>query len=75
MIIINKYIIIRGSRCIYYLKYIENLKTEKINKQVINRDINYICKVHDECFLASTKEGSIMQININNDIFEIKDKI
>ena len=46
-----------------------------MNKQVINRDINYICKVHDECFLASTKEGSIMQININNDIFEIKDKI
>ena len=74
MIITNKYIIIGGSRYIYYLKYTGNLSTEKMNKLVINQDINYICKVHEECFLASTKEGSIIQININNDIFEIKEQ-
>jgi len=70
----NKFIIIGGSRCIYYLNYTKDFGIEDMNERVINEEINYIYKIHDEFLLASTREGAIIQININNNILDIKQK-
>ena len=74
LIITNKYIIIGGQGFIYYLDYTKDISKEKMKERLINSGINCIYKIHDEFFLASTRNGSILQININNDLFEIKEK-
>jgi hypothetical protein len=74
LIITNKYIILGGQGFIYYLDYTKDISKEKMKERLINSGINCIYKIHDEFFLASTRNGSILQININNDLFEIKEK-
>ena len=74
LILTNKYIIIGGQRCIYYLNYTKYLSNEQMKEYPINSGINYIYKIHDEFFLASTENGSILQININNNSFQITEK-
>ena len=73
LILTNKYIIIGGAKYIYYLDYTKDIKTENIKKRMVNGNINYIYEIHDEFFLASTREGIIMQVNINNNILAIKE--
>ena len=68
----NKYIVVGGHNCIYFLEY-DGAK-KKIDFKV-NGDINYIYKIHDEFFLASTKDGKILKISIYKDNnFDIKEK-
>ena len=70
----NKFIIIGGVKYIYSLDYTKDIETENIKKWTVNGNINYIYKIHDEFFLASTREGTIIQVNINNNIPDIKEK-
>ena len=68
----NKNIIIGGKNCLYFLEYDGSKKTSQFN---INGEINYISKIHDEFFLASTKDGKILQIHFNKDNqLDIKEK-
>ena len=76
LIATNKYIIVGGKKCIYYLNYTKiKQNNEKIEEEYINGEINYIQKIHDESFLASTSEGKILHITINeNKKLDINEK-
>ena len=63
LIATNKYIIVGGKNYLYFIDYNDDKNSFK---RLINKDITFIYKIHDKFFLASTKEGSIIQININN---------
>ena len=67
----NKYIIVGGQNHIYYIDYYIDYSNNLIdhNKRTynLNKEINYIQKIHDESFLASTNEGEILHITFNNE--------
>ena len=71
----NKYLVLGGRKYIYIFDYSLNI----IGKEkLLYGNINCIQKIHDEFFLASTDDRSILQITIekknNCPIFEIKGK-
>ena len=75
LIATNKYVIVGGKNCIYFIDYNDNKNS--LPKYFINKEITFIYKIHDEFFLASTKDGTIIQININNNkdnIIDIQEK-
>ena len=71
LILTKKYIIIGGKKYIYYIDYNKNIKNKDHYYKYINGEINYIQKVHDESFLASTNEGKILHVTIDNNNLEI----
>ena len=74
LIATNKYLIVGGKNNIYFIDYNDNKNSFK---RLINKEITFIYKIHDKSFLASTKDGTIIEININNNkdnIIDIKEK-
>jgi hypothetical protein len=60
----NKYLIVGGIKELYILDYsLKIIQTIKIQDY---GNINYIHKIHDELFLASTDDGEILQITNKN---------
>lgn len=76
LIATNKYLILGGRKYFYILDHSLNIMQKK--EKPLYGNINCIQKIHDEFFLASTDEGSILQITIekknNIPILEIKSK-
>ena len=68
----NKYILVGGRKCIYL---IDDINKKSIEKFMVKGEINYIYKMNDEFFFATTSEGTILQITINkNKKLEFKEK-
>jgi hypothetical protein len=62
LIATNKYLILGGRKYIYILDHSLNIIEKK--EKPLYGNINCIQKIHDEFFLASTDDGSILQITI-----------
>ena len=59
----NKYIIVGGRKYLYLLYYSKD-NYSPVEKKV-EAEINYIYKINDEFFLASTNDGLILSISID----------
>jgi hypothetical protein len=57
----NKYLIVGGKNCIYYIDYTQNQDKRDL-KETQSSEIKFIHKIHNELFLASTNNGEILQI-------------
>ena len=70
----NEYLIVGAIKELYILDYSLNI-IKKIKIQDYG-NINYIHKIHDELFLASTDDGEILQMTVEkrNSIFKIAGK-
>lgn len=69
----NKYIIIGGKKYIYYIDYTNDKKINE--KYSVKGEIICIYLINYNFFLASTSEGIILEIKINqNNKTEIKEK-
>ena len=61
LLITNKYIIVGGRKYLYFF-FKDNYSSAK---KRVEAEINYIYKINDEFFLASTNDGLILSISIN----------
>ena len=67
LITTNQYIIIGGTKCIYFIEHTKGISDKDgIKKIAIDGEINYIHKIHDHFFLASTNKGKIFQITLDS---------
>ena len=67
LIATNKYIIVGGRKTVYLLNYIDNIKTNSpFIVSGVSGEINYIYKIDDISFLASTSDGKVLDIQLKN---------